>query len=52
MKFSALVLTLNEALHIRECLRSLSAAERIVVIDSGSTDGTAAMAAAVARVEG
>lgn len=34
------VLTLNEALRIEACLRSAAFADQIVVIDSGSTDGT------------
>jgi glycosyltransferase involved in cell wall biosynthesis len=44
MRFSALVLTLDEARHIDACLRSLAAADRIVVLDSGSRDGTCAIA--------
>ncbi len=50
MRFGALVLTLDEEHHIAPCLRSLDAAERIVVIDSGSTDGTLAIAARHPRV--
>lgn len=34
------VLTLNEAVRIEACLRSAAFADQIVVIDSGSTDGT------------
>lgn len=34
------VLTLNEARRIDACLRSAAFADRIVVVDSGSTDGT------------
>lgn len=34
------VLTLNEAQRIEACLRSAAFADRIVVVDSGSTDGT------------
>lgn len=50
MRFSALLITLDEALHITACLHSLSSAERIVVIDSGSADGTLQMAAAIPGV--
>lgn len=39
------VLTLNEAQRIADCLRSAAFAERTVVIDSGSTDGTREIAA-------
>ena len=45
MKFSALVLTLDEERHIGPCLRSLAAADRTVVIDSGSQDDTRGIAA-------
>jgi glycosyltransferase involved in cell wall biosynthesis len=42
---TAIVLTKNEARHIERCLRSLSSlATRVLVIDSGSTDETAALA--------
>ena len=37
---SVLVLTLNEEPNIRRCLESLAWADQVVVIDSGSTDGT------------
>ncbi len=48
---SATVITLNEAAHIRECLASLTWADEVIVIDSGSTDGTPDLArAAGARV--
>jgi glycosyltransferase involved in cell wall biosynthesis len=49
MRFGALVLTLNEARHIRACLESLAPAERIVVIDSGSADRTVEVAASFPR---
>lgn len=39
------VLTLNEAKRIEACLRSAAFADQIVVIDSGSTDGTRERAA-------
>ena len=41
----------NEAANLRDCLASVSFAQEIVVVDSGSTDGTQAIAeAAGARV--
>jgi glycosyltransferase involved in cell wall biosynthesis len=49
--FSVLVPVKNEAANLRDCLASVSFAQEIVVIDSGSTDGTQAIAeAAGARV--
>lgn len=45
-KLSAVVITLNEAAAIEACLRSLSFADEILVIDSGSTDETVALAKA------
>ena len=48
---SVLVPVKNEAANLRDCLASVSFAQDIVVIDSGSTDGTQAIAeAAGARV--
>lgn len=41
---SALVITANEERNIRDCLASLAFADEIVVVDSGSSDGTAAVA--------
>jgi glycosyltransferase involved in cell wall biosynthesis len=41
---SALILTLNEEINIRECLDSLSWCDDIVVLDSMSTDRTRAIA--------
>jgi glycosyltransferase involved in cell wall biosynthesis len=38
------VLTLNEARHVHACLQSLQWADAVVVLDSGSTDGTRAIA--------
>lgn len=43
-KFSAIVLTKNEEKQIEACLKSLSFADEIIVIDSGSTDKTLAIA--------
>jgi glycosyltransferase involved in cell wall biosynthesis len=37
---TAVVITLNEARHISECLASLTWADEIIVVDSLSTDGT------------
>lgn len=37
---SAIVLTLNEAAHIANCLRTLQWAGEMLVVDSGSADGT------------
>lgn len=37
---SVLIPTLNEALNVRACLESVRWAEEVVVVDSGSTDGT------------
>jgi glycosyltransferase involved in cell wall biosynthesis len=50
-KVSATIITLNEADHIAAALDSVSWADEIVVVDSGSTDGTADIARArAARV--
>ena len=43
---SVVVLTLNEAPNIRQCLASVAWADQIVVVDSGSTDGTVPLAQA------
>ena len=40
MKISATIITLNEAQHIRLACESVSWADEIVVVDSGSTDAT------------
>lgn len=39
-KISALLITYNEIIHIREVLENLSFADEIIVVDSFSTDGT------------
>ncbi|RMG57604.1 MAG: glycosyltransferase family 2 protein, partial [Deltaproteobacteria bacterium] len=40
LPLTAVVMTFNEAGRIRKCLRSLSFAGELIVVDSGSTDGT------------
>ncbi|HVU10062.1 MAG TPA: glycosyltransferase family 2 protein, partial [Phototrophicaceae bacterium] len=45
MPLTALVITKNESAHIEACLRSVDWADERLVIDSGSTDDTAAIAA-------
>ena len=48
---SAVLITLNAASQIEACLRSLAFCDEIVVVDSGSTDATAELAAGLgARV--
>lgn len=37
---SVILITKNEAANIRDCLRAVSWADEIIVVDSGSTDGT------------
>lgn len=43
---TAIVLTLDEAEHLPACLESLRFADRVIVVDSGSRDGTPALARA------
>jgi len=45
-KLSVTIITLNEARHIEACLASVAWADDILVVDSGSTDGTADLARA------
>ena len=48
---SVILITKNEAKHIQACLESVDFADEIIVVDSGSTDGTIEMARAMgARV--
>jgi glycosyltransferase involved in cell wall biosynthesis len=49
VKIQALLLTHDEVQQVRGCLESLAPAERIVVIDSGSVDGTLDIVAAFPR---
>ena len=42
---TVIVAVKNEVANIERCLGSLSPAERVIVVDSGSTDGTVALAA-------
>ncbi len=44
-KLSATVITLNAAAELAECLASVAFADEILVLDAGSSDGTAALAA-------
>lgn len=41
---SAILITKNEAANIRDCLQSILWADEIIVVDSGSTDGTPQLA--------
>jgi glycosyltransferase involved in cell wall biosynthesis len=41
---SATIITRNEARNVARAIRSLACADEVIVIDSGSTDGTAAIA--------
>ena len=41
---SVIIITKNEATHIADCLASVSFADEIIVLDSGSTDGTVELA--------
>jgi len=42
---TVVILTLNEEWHIRECIESVSAANEILILDSGSSDSTTTIAA-------
>lgn len=44
---SVILITKNEAKHIQACLASVAFADEIIVVDSGSTDGTVEMARAM-----
>lgn len=43
-KLSVIIITKNEAANIRDCLASVAFADEIVLVDSGSTDATIAIA--------
>ena len=43
---SVTVITLNEAAHIEACLAAVAWADEVLVVDSGSTDGTPDLARA------
>ena len=45
-RVTGLVLTLNGAKHLDECLKSLDFCDQILVVDSGSTDATREIAEA------
>lgn len=52
MRLSVIIITCNEAANIADCLASVEFADECIVVDSGSTDDTVAIArAAGARVE-
>ena len=44
---SVILITKNEAHHVRDCLASVAFADEWIVLDSGSTDATCAIAAAM-----
>lgn len=47
VRLSIGILTLNESRRIENCIRSAMFADQIIVVDSGSTDGTQALARAM-----
>ena len=49
-QLSVIIITCNEAANIEACLKSVSFADEVVVLDSGSSDGTPDMARALGAV--
>ncbi|WP_336899151.1 glycosyltransferase family 2 protein [Rhodoferax sp.] len=49
-KLSVIIITFNEAGNIEACLKSVSFANEIIVVDSGSTDGTQDLARSLGAV--
>ena len=49
MPLSVTIITHNAGSLLEACLKSASFADEIVVVDSGSTDGTVELAGATAR---
>lgn len=47
LTLTAIILTYNESAHITDCIKSCAFADRILVVDSFSTDNTVALAQAV-----
>lgn len=43
-RLSVIIIALNQEAHLQACLETVSFADEIVVVDSGSTDGTVAVA--------
>ena len=50
-KISALIITLNEEIHMRELLTDLSFADEVIIIDSFSTDATKKISESFANVK-
>ena len=44
MRLSVILITKNEAANLRACIETVAFADQIIVVDSGSTDGTVALA--------